>query len=62
MTRSDPLRLEGRTLRVDLSGVTFMDSTSLNMPLGRRLRAQAGRGTLELCAHPVAPGLVGARC
>lgn len=42
------LRLQGRTLCVDLSGVTFIGSTSLNMLLSLRLRAEAEKGALEL--------------
>jgi anti-sigma B factor antagonist len=45
---TDGLRLGGRTLRMDLSGVTFIGSTSLNMLLSLRLRAEAEEGTLEL--------------
>ncbi|MFF7212927.1 STAS domain-containing protein [Streptomyces sp. NPDC008238] len=45
---TDALRLEGRTLRVDLTGVTFVGSTSLNMLLNLRLRAEAEKGALEL--------------
>ncbi|MGI5248468.1 STAS domain-containing protein [Actinacidiphila glaucinigra] len=47
-TVTDELRLRGTTLRVDLSGVTFIGSTSLNMLLSLRLRAEAEGGTLEL--------------
>ncbi|WP_431946777.1 STAS domain-containing protein [Actinacidiphila sp. bgisy167] len=45
---TDTLPLGGRTLRVDLSDVTFIGSTSLNMLLSLRLRAEAEMGSLEL--------------
>ncbi|WP_431967940.1 STAS domain-containing protein [Actinacidiphila sp. bgisy160] len=45
---TDALQLCGRTLRMDLSGVTFIGSTSLNMLLSLRLRAEVEEGTLEL--------------
>ncbi|MFJ6949664.1 STAS domain-containing protein [Streptomyces wuyuanensis] len=45
---TDTLPLTGRTLGLDLSGVSFMDSCSLNMLLALRLRAEAENGALEL--------------
>ncbi|MDX3234210.1 STAS domain-containing protein [Streptomyces sp. ME03-5709C] len=45
---TDAVRLRGRTLRVDLSGVTFIGSTSLNMLLSLHLRAETEGGALEL--------------
>ncbi|MEU4131469.1 STAS domain-containing protein [Streptomyces wuyuanensis] len=45
---TDTVSLTGRTLGLDLSGVYFMDSSSLNMLLALRLRAEAENGALEL--------------
>lgn len=42
------LVLPGRTLALDLSGVTYMDSTGLNLLLKLRERAGTEDGTLEL--------------
>ncbi|MEU2157677.1 STAS domain-containing protein [Streptomyces sp. NPDC019396] len=46
---TEGLALRDTTLTVDMSSVSFMDSSSLNMLLRLRLRAQAEGGTLELC-------------
>ncbi|MEU6867705.1 STAS domain-containing protein [Streptomyces sp. NPDC046876] len=46
------LPLEGHVLVLDLSGVTFMDSTGLNLLLALRARAQAEGGRLELTGVP----------
>ncbi|MGW1940716.1 STAS domain-containing protein [Streptomyces goshikiensis] len=46
---TDALPLQGQTLLVDLSAVTFMDSAALNMLLRLRHRAHAEGGTLKLC-------------
>ncbi|WP_406261900.1 STAS domain-containing protein [Actinacidiphila glaucinigra] len=54
-TVTDELRLRGTTLRVDLSGVTFIGSTSLNMLLSLRLRAEAEGGHART-HRPAAPG------
>ncbi|SNT58205.1 STAS domain-containing protein [Actinacidiphila glaucinigra] len=45
---TDAVQLCGRTLCIDLSGITFMGSTSLNMLLRLRMRAEAEGGALEL--------------
>ncbi|MFE2538781.1 STAS domain-containing protein [Actinacidiphila glaucinigra] len=45
---TDGLRLQGRALCVDLSGVTFVGTTSLNMLPSLRPRAEAEKGALEL--------------
>ncbi|MEU6702666.1 STAS domain-containing protein [Streptomyces wuyuanensis] len=45
---TDTVSLTGRTLGLDLSGVSFMDSSSLNMLLVLRLRAETENGALEL--------------
>ncbi|WP_338674759.1 STAS domain-containing protein [Streptomyces sp. SCSIO 30461] len=45
---TDSLPLHGSILTLDLSDVTFMDSTSLNMLLRLRRRAEAEGGVLEL--------------
>ncbi|MFI5639458.1 STAS domain-containing protein [Streptomyces goshikiensis] len=44
--------LDGRTLVLDFSAVTFMDSSGLNMLLTLRNRAEAEQGTLELRGLP----------
>ncbi|MFD5428666.1 STAS domain-containing protein [Streptomyces sp. NPDC127084] len=44
----DGLTLHGRTLTLDLSDVSFMDSSSLNMLLRLRRRVEAEGGVLEL--------------
>ncbi|MET9855578.1 STAS domain-containing protein [Streptomyces sp. NPDC006450] len=49
---TDTLVLAGRTLVLDLSAVTFMDSSGLNTLLILRNRAEAEHGTLELCGLP----------
>ncbi|MFD7610713.1 STAS domain-containing protein [Streptomyces sp. NPDC059828] len=46
---TERLALRDNTLTVDMSGVSFMDSSSLNMLLRLRQRAQAEGGLLELC-------------
>ncbi|MFE9804574.1 STAS domain-containing protein [Streptomyces goshikiensis] len=49
---TDTLTLDGNTLVLDLSAVTFMDSSGLNMLLTLRNRAEAEQGTLELRGLP----------
>lgn len=49
---TDALTLRGRILVLDLSAVTFIDSSALNMLLNLRNRAHAEGGTLELRAVP----------
>ncbi|WP_405977589.1 STAS domain-containing protein [Streptomyces sp. NBC_00158] len=49
---TDTIPLEGRMLTLELSAVTFMDSTGLNMLLGLRERARAEGGTLDLAGLP----------
>lgn len=49
---TDTIPLRGRTLTLELSAVTFMDSTGLNMLLGLRERARAEGGTLDLAGLP----------
>ncbi|MFG3479235.1 STAS domain-containing protein [Streptomyces sp. NPDC047980] len=46
---TDTVPLPGRTLSLDLSGISFMDSSSLNMLLVLLRRAEAEKGALELC-------------
>ncbi|MFD0354047.1 STAS domain-containing protein [Streptomyces sp. NPDC127110] len=48
----DGIPLAGRTLTLELSAVTFMDPTGLNMLLGLRERARAEGGTLDLAGVP----------
>ncbi|MCX5129920.1 STAS domain-containing protein [Streptomyces sp. NBC_00193] len=48
----DLVTLDGRTLVLDLSAITFMDSSGLNLLLTLRNRAEAEQGTLELCGLP----------
>jgi anti-sigma B factor antagonist len=43
------LRQHGTNLRVDLSDVTFMDSTGIEVLLATRRRAQLEGGSLTLC-------------
>ncbi|WP_411105254.1 STAS domain-containing protein [Streptomyces sp. cmx-4-9] len=45
---TDAIVLHGRTLILDLSGVSFMDSSALNMLLALRQRTCAEDGALEL--------------
>ncbi|MET9881154.1 STAS domain-containing protein [Actinacidiphila glaucinigra] len=45
---TDAMDFRGRTLCLDLSDVTFIGSTTLNMLLRLRLRAEAEEGILEL--------------
>ncbi|MFF7211803.1 STAS domain-containing protein [Streptomyces sp. NPDC008238] len=45
---TDAFQLRGRTLCIDLSEVTFMGSTFLNLLLRLRQRAEVEEGTLEL--------------
>ncbi|MFD3701497.1 STAS domain-containing protein [Streptomyces sp. NPDC058646] len=49
---TDTLSLAGHTLVLDLSAVTFMDSSGLNTLLTLRNRTAAEQGTLELCGLP----------
>ncbi|MGW1764194.1 STAS domain-containing protein [Streptomyces sp. NPDC002073] len=49
---TDTLALKGRTLALDLSAVTHMDSSGLNMLLTLRNRARAEHGVLHLCGVP----------
>ncbi|MFF3214239.1 STAS domain-containing protein [Streptomyces sp. NPDC002886] len=49
---TDPLALNERTLALDLSNVTFMDSSGLNTLLNLRNRIQAEHGALELQGAP----------
>ncbi|MFE4861178.1 STAS domain-containing protein [Streptomyces sp. NPDC056670] len=46
---TDTLPLRGQTLILDLSNVTFLDSTGLDTLLRLRRRAQHEGGRLELC-------------
>ncbi len=43
------LRQHGTSLRVDLSDVTFMDSTGIEVLLATRRRAELEGGSLTLC-------------
>ncbi|MFD9338331.1 STAS domain-containing protein [Streptomyces sp. NPDC060028] len=52
---TDILVLEGHALALDLSGVTFMDSSGLNMLLNLRNRTQAENCALELSGLPDQP-------
>ncbi|RSS68504.1 STAS domain-containing protein [Streptomyces sp. WAC06614] len=45
---TDAVPVSGRVLALDLSGVTFMDSTGLNMLLALRERVRSDGGRLEL--------------
>ncbi|MFE2553669.1 STAS domain-containing protein [Streptomyces sp. NPDC059355] len=49
---TDPLALGGRTLVLDLSAVTFIDSAGLNTLLILRNRAETEQGLLELRGLP----------
>ncbi|MET9463773.1 STAS domain-containing protein [Streptomyces sp. NPDC006544] len=49
---TDALTLRGQTLILDLSAVTFIDSSALNMLLTLRQRVQAEDGALELRGVP----------
>lgn len=49
---TDSLALGGLTLVLDLSAVTFIDSSGLNTLLTLRNRAKVEQGTLELCGLP----------
>ncbi|MCX4547030.1 STAS domain-containing protein [Streptomyces sp. NBC_01565] len=49
---TDALTLRGHALTLDLSAVTFVDSSALNMLLILRNRAHAEDGTLELRGVP----------
>ncbi|MEV7420652.1 STAS domain-containing protein [Streptomyces sp. NPDC089919] len=46
----DELPLEGRTLTLDMSGVTFMDSSGLSLLLDLRRRVEDEGAGLELAA------------
>ncbi|MFD6885299.1 STAS domain-containing protein [Streptomyces sp. NPDC059957] len=52
---TDVLALHDRTLTLDLSAVTFMDSSGLNLLLTLRDRIQAEQGALELHGVPAQP-------
>ncbi|MFJ9933836.1 STAS domain-containing protein [Streptomyces virginiae] len=45
---ADALDLHGQTLVLDMSGVTFIDSSGLNVLLALRHRVNVAGGTLEL--------------
>ncbi|GLX17566.1 hypothetical protein Slala02_03930 [Streptomyces lavendulae subsp. lavendulae] len=49
---TETIPLEGRTLTLELSAVTFMDPSGLNMLLGLRERARAEGGALYLAGVP----------
>nr|WSX53766.1 STAS domain-containing protein [Streptomyces sp. NBC_00974] len=49
---TDALTLHGQILTLDLSAVTFIDSSALNMLLNLRNRAHAEDGALELRGVP----------
>ncbi|MFE7094725.1 STAS domain-containing protein [Streptomyces erythrochromogenes] len=51
-TVTDALTLHGRILMVDLSGVTFMDSSALHTLLTLRNRTRAEHAVLELLDVP----------
>ncbi|GAA2652224.1 STAS domain-containing protein [Streptomyces spororaveus] len=52
---TDTLALKGQTLALDLSAVTHMDSSGLNMLLTLRNRARAEHGELHLRGVPRQP-------
>ncbi|MET8298520.1 STAS domain-containing protein [Streptomyces sp. NPDC005180] len=49
---TEALSLDGKTLTVDLSAVTFMDSSGLNALLRLRSRAQTEAASLRLAGVP----------
>ncbi|MFD9373522.1 STAS domain-containing protein [Streptomyces sp. NPDC060020] len=52
---TDALALKGHTLALDLSAVTHMDSSGLNMLLTLRNRARDEHGVVHLCGVPRQP-------
>ncbi|KOU34337.1 hypothetical protein ADK53_15200 [Streptomyces sp. WM6373] len=49
---TDDLTLKGQILALDLSALTYMDSSGLNVLLTLRNRAHAEDGVLHLCGVP----------